>query len=218
MRDLRLLLGLPQVYRLFVRAVGQRRELYIDEYVQPRAGQRILDIGCGPGDVLEYLPDGVEYLGVDHNQGYIEAARKRFGHRGLFLCQDANAVAISEPHSFDIVMANGLLHHLNDEQAGNLLSIASRALKPGGRLCTYDGCYLPRQSPLIKLLLSMDRGKFVRNKEQYEHLASRHFSSVAAHIRHDLQSIPYTILIMVCCGEGAGSDRAQLAGAGMVAS
>jgi len=75
------LLTLPSVYRLFSTIVlGDGYRIYISEYVRPVPGEKVLDIGCGPGDILENLP-AVDYLGFDINPKYVEAAKKRFGHR-----------------------------------------------------------------------------------------------------------------------------------------
>ncbi|HYB76961.1 MAG TPA: class I SAM-dependent methyltransferase, partial [Candidatus Bathyarchaeia archaeon] len=71
------LLSLPSAYRLFWNAIGGRDyiRILIGEYVKPQPGNRILDIGCGPGHVLPYLPE-VEYTGFDLSPQYIETARQ----------------------------------------------------------------------------------------------------------------------------------------------
>ena len=78
-RGLYFLLALPSVYRIFRTIVrGDGCRIYVSEYVQPLPGEKVLDIGCGPGDILENLA-AVDYLGFDISREYIEAARKRFG-------------------------------------------------------------------------------------------------------------------------------------------
>ena len=80
-------LGIPAAYRLFFLIVGgDVRKIYTTEYVKAQPGEKVLDIGCGPGDILEYLPD-VKYTGFDLSPEYIEAAKKRFGERGRFFLQ-----------------------------------------------------------------------------------------------------------------------------------
>jgi 2-polyprenyl-3-methyl-5-hydroxy-6-metoxy-1,4-benzoquinol methylase len=209
--DIRSILTIPQVYRLFVSLIRQKRELYINDYVRPQPGQRILDIGCGPGDVLEYMP-ACEYVGIDHNPKYIEAAQARFGNKGKFKCQDVSDVIVSEPHSYDIVMANGLLHHLDDREAAHLLSMANSTLKPGGYLVTFDGCFTPRQSLVKQFLLRMDRGKHVRWEAEYLRLARTAFKDVTPFIREDFYSIPYTIIVMkaVAAKPSGMIDRSHL--------
>jgi len=192
-------LSLPACYRLFVRLVGadlQRR--YVEEYIKPRVGDKVLDIGCGPGDMLASLP-GVEYTGIDISAKYIDAARKRFRDQGRFLCSDVGVATVErEKGAFSLVLATGVLHHLDDERAARLFELARVALRQDGRLITYDGCYVPEQSKLARWVLSKDRGKFVRTRDEYVRLASGCFSKVESHVRHDLLRIPYTHLIMYC--------------------
>ena len=198
---LSLLLNLQAGYRLFRWMVGGESawKIYLGEYVKPAPGDKILDIGCGPADVLNYLP-AVNYTGLDISPEYIGSAKKRFGSRGRFCCGDVGLAAIEgEQGTFDLVLAIGVIHHLDDAQAARLFDLARLALRPTGRLVTYDGCYVPRQSRIARWLLAKDRGKFVRTREEYLRLALTRFSKVEPHLRHDLLRVPYTHLIMRCC-------------------
>jgi len=51
-------------YRIFGALIGANgfRATYVNRYVRPRAGDKILDIGCGPGHILGYFPS-VNYIG-----------------------------------------------------------------------------------------------------------------------------------------------------------
>jgi SAM-dependent methyltransferase len=173
------------------------RIAYVRDYIRPRAGDRVLDIGCGPADVLEYLPD-VDYLGLDLSPKYIESARARFGSRGRFICRSVEEMVIEEPASFDVVMANGVVHHLDDASAMRLYSLAHAALKPAGRFVAVDPAFAEGQSPLARILVKNDRGKFVRTSEAYAALASRVFPEVRVIVRHDLLRVPYTNAILEC--------------------
>ena len=194
-------LSIPAGYRLFRGLVGgDLMARYVAEYVKPRRNDKIIDIGCGPGDMLSHLPD-VDYLGLDISPEYIESARQRFGARGRFLCGDVGVATIEgERGQFDLVLATGVLHHLDDTRASTLFGLARMALKPGGRLITYDGCYVSDQSKLARWILSKDRGKFVRTPDEYVRLAAAQFPAIETHVRHDLLRIPYTHLIMYCSG------------------
>jgi len=193
-------LGLPACYKLFSRVVGGESvwRQYLSDYVKPVAGEKILDIGCGPADILDYLPP-VDYTGLDISPEYIASARKRFGTKGRFLCDDVGSATLErERGTFSLVTATGVLHHLDDERAAKLFGLAHRSLRPGGRLITYDGCFVPEQSKTARWLLTHDRGKFVRTPEAYLRLAAARFPEVQAHLRHDLLRIPYTHLITRC--------------------
>jgi len=191
-------LSFPSLYRLFGYLVGGKcRARYARDYLKVRPGERVLDLGCGPGDLLGYIPE-CDYVGVDIDAGYIRSARERFGSRGAFHCMPVEDFVVANPASFDLVMANGVIHHLDDEQAGALLRIAAQALKPNGRLVTLDGCFVEGQSWVSKKLLESDRGKFVRRQPEYVALAQSYFGDVVADLRHDMLNLPYTHLIMTC--------------------
>lgn len=199
--DARNLLGVAAVYSAFRKAAVHRRNpaTMVERYYRPQRGDRVLDIGCGPADMLAYLPD-VQYVGFDMSAKYIRAAQRRFGDRGQFFCQQVNATALDQFAAFDLVIAHGVVHHLDDGEARKLFEVARAALKPEGRLVTVDGCFVPDQTRAARCLLKLDRGQFVREQQEYVALASQVFARVEADVRHDLLRIPYTLLIMECGG------------------
>ncbi len=192
---IRRILEFPAVYSLFKRMVARRgaHQRYVDEFVQPFAGARILDIGCGPATILAYLPEDIEYHGYDMNPTYISAAQRRFGDRGHFTCA---RVSQARQHSlageFDFVLAGGILHHLSDEEADTLVCSAHDHLKPGGVLCTLDNVYVPDQSAVARFLISRDRGRHVRTPPEYLALFQPYFATVESRVLTDPLRIPYT--------------------------
>ena len=198
--DIRSILAISTLYQLFTRIIGGNvRALYVTHHIRPKNGDRVLDIGCGSGDILSYLPR-VEYVGLDKSRKYINAAKKHFGNRGTFVTRKIsdNTMHDLSLSDFDIVLATAVLHHLNDEEAIQLFELARSALKPHGRLVTFDGCYTRGQSWLKRFLLSKDRGRFVRTEDQYHSLAEEIFSDIKISIYHNLIRIPYTHIIMEC--------------------
>jgi cyclopropane fatty-acyl-phospholipid synthase-like methyltransferase len=159
-------------------------------------GCRILEIGCGPGTIAGYLPDS-EYVGFDVSSKYIEMAKKRFP-QAQFVCARVSQFSLAKHQSFDVVLALGILHHLDDREARQLFQIAYDALESGGKLITFDGVWTNDQSPVARWLLARDRGEYVRKEEEYVRIASQVFVSVRASVRHDLIRIPYSHLILEC--------------------
>jgi cyclopropane fatty-acyl-phospholipid synthase-like methyltransferase len=198
--QLRAVLDYPAVYRFFTSVVGgsRNRRRFADTYVRAVSGDRVLDLGCGPADILAYLPD-VEYIGIDTNSAYVENAKVRWGDRGTFISAPVAEGARQQQSSFDIVLAIGVLHHLTDDEATELFRVACDALRPDGRLVTLDGVFVKGQSPIARLLLSQDRGRHVRTLPEYQHLAQQTFEDVTYNVTHSLIApVPYTHLIMEC--------------------
>ena len=103
------------------------------ELLNPKQGERILDLGCGDGALTEKLVAlGCLVVGADGSAEQIEAARKR----GL----DAHVVdgqALSYDNEFDAVFSNAALHWMKHSDA--VLSGVWQALKPGGRFVAECG-------------------------------------------------------------------------------
>lgn len=189
-------LGAPPMFDLFQRLVGApvSKAHFVAEHVRARAGDRILDIGCGTGALLELLPPGVEYVGVDLDPGYIERGRTRVGGRGTFICADIRAY---EPFStFDVVMGYGVLHHLDDEGVREACGVANRALRPGGRVLFAEPARTDRQAWLERALMNRDRGQYVRRSESYAGLMRDHFPTTSIEVVPDGYRIPYTFVIL----------------------
>ncbi|MGC2770547.1 MAG: class I SAM-dependent methyltransferase, partial [Candidatus Sulfotelmatobacter sp.] len=187
-------------YQMWGSIVGadEYRKTLAKEHIRARQSDRILDVGCGPGSMVPYLPSS-EYVGFDANPDYIQQAQRRFPE-AHFTCDQVNEYNLPQSEYFDIVIALGILHHLEDFEAVQLFRMARRTLKPDGRLITSDGVWLASQSKFAKFLLSRDRGRFVRQAEEYVALASTSFSSVSSAVRHDMLRIPYSHLILECRG------------------
>lgn len=196
---IRSVLSLPGSYSLLQRLVGaeRSRRILCKTYIQPMPGERVLDIGCGTADILDHLP-AVDYSGFDLNPRYVASARRRFGARGVFRCEDVGKAGFGGRDGFDLVLALAILHHLDDGEVVRLFQLAKNALRPGGRLVTFDSCYVPGQSRMARFLIDRDRGRNTRTEAGYRTLAEQVFPSVESHVRHDLLNIPYTHIILKC--------------------
>ena len=166
----------------------------VNEYIQPMPGISVLDVGCGPAEILELLQD-VNYIGLDHNPNYIATATKKYGAKGTFICAGVDQLNDFGLKTFDRIIILGVMHHLDDAQLAKLMMSLKDRLNQGGTLITFDVAYEDKQNLIAKLLAKNDRGKFVRTKEQYLKFIQVSFKNEQADIRHDLLRVPYTHLL-----------------------
>jgi ubiquinone/menaquinone biosynthesis C-methylase UbiE len=106
-------------------------------------GARVLDIGCGPGQLVERLVDrGLAVTGADLDPAMIERAHQRLGSRADLVAADVASLPFADG-SFDLVVSTFSMHHWADHQGG--LAEIARVLAPGGRAIIFDfaGAHVP---------------------------------------------------------------------------
>lgn len=194
------ILGTQRGYAAFLRLIRADRFLrtVARDALCVGPGQRLLDLGCGNGALSEHVP-GVDYTGIDHNASYVASAVKRFGSPSRrFIAADLDSLAVTEGGSFDVVCAVGVLHHLDDGLAVDVLRTSLNLLAEGGRFVSVDPVFDPEQRSFARVLMAMDRGKYVRHPEHYRALASAAAPQVTEtdETRFDLNPFPYTHFIM----------------------
>jgi SAM-dependent methyltransferase len=200
---LRSILASPWVFRLFGQLLGSEanKQWFIDHVLCLRDGQKLVDVGCGPADILDRLP-GVEYVGLDISDAYIEAARTRFaGREGVTFVSGCVDDWRLNPLTYeaDIVLANGVLHHVDDDEAKKIFEFAYRAVKDDGRFVFYEPCYLMWQSGISTHFMSKDRGQNIRTEQQWKNLASSIFPLVSTNIVTGVNRLAYVCIIGQCC-------------------
>ena len=195
---IRSILSSASVYDFVQKIMGAdrvRREIV--ELINPFPNQKILDIGSGTSEILNYLPLDVNYWGFDISQDYIKSAKERFGSRGVFECGLLSEETARNLPKFDAILSLGVLHHLNDIEVTSFLKLAHGLLKPGGKFISFDPCFSDNQNPMARFLISMDRGQNVRTAEQYSALAKSEFIQIQGILRQRTW-IPYTHWFMEC--------------------
>lgn len=130
---------------------------------------RVLDLGCGAGEYAE-LFDPSHYLGVDIDPGYIEFARRRNPKHG-FACADVTRWP-GEEAGFDLVLVNGVLHHLDDAAATAFLRNAHRLTRPGGALLVIEDVRLEPPTFAARLVHFLDYGDHIRTLPRWQALVS----------------------------------------------
>ena len=191
----------PSFHRSLMFALGADRGLttYAGAFLKARSGMKMLDVGCGPANILEYLPD-LDYTGMDLNEKHIVSARRRYGDRGRFIVGDAARDLNQENDTFDLISISALLHHLSDDEARSLFRSIRPLLRPGGRIVTLDPVWLPKQRAVVKLLNRLDSGMNIRTPEGYASLLEGLSLDFQTRTLNNLLRVPYDHFVMVASG------------------
>jgi len=120
----------------------RRRALLLGE---ARAGERVLDLGCGAGRFVAALREaGADPVGVELADGALERARRNVPGADLRALAPDGAIPL-EDGSVDLVWCSEVLEHVPD--TAELLSEARRVLATGGRLLVTTPSHdLPRRA------------------------------------------------------------------------
>ncbi|MEI6321661.1 MAG: class I SAM-dependent methyltransferase [bacterium] len=132
-----------QLTPLMNRVIRSRMEEDRNYYLL-KAGERMIDIGCGSGWLSHvYAKQGMEVLGLDISQEQICAANrlkeKESSEKLSFICCDLLSWDSSNyAEYFDCAFVNAFLHHLPESELQLTLYKIARILKPGGRVYFYE--------------------------------------------------------------------------------
>jgi SAM-dependent methyltransferase len=165
------LLERPGVYLAWQRPFVSSKLAPVWRHNDRGAIRRVLDVGCGPGtNSAEFA--GMDYLGVDMNPSYIAHARR--DHALHFEVADVRTDPIPGKGTYDFVLVNSLLHHLDDEAVLSLLAELRGYVSDDGHIHVID-LELPAQRGIPRALALGDRGDYPRSLPAWRMLLTRHF-------------------------------------------
>jgi 2-polyprenyl-3-methyl-5-hydroxy-6-metoxy-1,4-benzoquinol methylase len=158
---------------------------------------KILDIGCGPAEILEHIPH-CEYYGYDIDLRSIKYAKKKYNQKNYhFYCKKFNERELKRLPKFDYIIFFGILHHLNNTEVHKMLNLCKKKMKKNSKLLTEDPIFVEKQNIIAKFLIEKDRGINVRKKKEYINLLKKHFKKIKNKVTHQT-FIPYTWFTTIC--------------------
>ena len=109
------------------------------EFINERApleGKKVLDVGCGGGILSESMATrGARVTGIDMGEKPLAVAKLHLKESGLevdYRQTTAEALAIEEPESFDIITCMEMVEHVPNP--ASVINACSRLVRPGGEL------------------------------------------------------------------------------------
>ena len=147
------------LYDALFHRILRRSEASIRSLAQVKPGDKVLDVGCGPGRLTlaaqGWVGPAGEAHGIDPSPEMIEVARRNATQAGLpTQFQKGIVEALPFPDAmFDVVMSRLVLHHLPGDLKRRGLAEMRRVLKPGGVCLVVD--FEPPTGLALRLLASL---------------------------------------------------------------
>ena len=131
------------------------------QLLDPKKGERILDVGCGSGQLTDQIANfGAQVYGIDSSEQMIADAASRYPHIQFFV---KDAADFSFQQQFDAVFSNAALHWVLDKE--HAIQCMYHALKPGGRLVLEMGGKGNVETIINALRDVLNRKGFIKNAQ-----------------------------------------------------
>jgi arsenite methyltransferase len=147
-------------------------------------GMRVLDVGCGPGNLTAHIAELVgkegSVIGVDPSTERIDIANEMTKPNLVFHEGKAEDLSLFPAASFDVVFVNSTLHWVQDQPAA--LKEFARVLKLGGRLGISGGSgdYITAQEKIKAEVLSREPYRIYREEEPPKFLKQNELENLLA--------------------------------------
>ncbi|HSQ97623.1 MAG TPA: class I SAM-dependent methyltransferase [Rickettsiales bacterium] len=146
---------------------------------------RILDIGCGIGRVINYIKDfDVVYNGLDISEEAIKKASEEYKNYKNFHFQNINITNLEKKDlaikdSFSLIISMGTLMYVNDNKLNNLFHIFNELLAKNSMIYIRESISIMKDRLTLKNFyseeLKSNYSAIYRTKEEYEELFDRYF-------------------------------------------
>ncbi|MCC5993131.1 MAG: class I SAM-dependent methyltransferase [Rhodobacteraceae bacterium] len=157
----------PRLWLLAQRLIGGTPDKQAILRNQYQGEKRVVEIGCSIGNVARILlgqPD-LSYLGLDIDEGALAFARQWYAkHPAFGFANRSFQDLAAEGAEFDLVCVTGVLHHVPDNVAQQMLDGARAVLAPSGRVLMFDPIPLRAgDGPVYGLIHRLEQGEYLRD-------------------------------------------------------
>ena len=133
----------------------ERRIAILQQFLNFKGGDKVLECGCGAGDFTSYLSKfviekNISLYGIELSEAQLKNARLKVQDSSIHLIKGSITKMPFEDNYFDFVIGNSILHHLDMELAGKEIR---RVLKPGGRILFFEPNIM---NPIVWLSFNID--------------------------------------------------------------
>ena len=154
--------------------------------------KQIIDIGCADSPLLQKIVGNYFYDGYEVDYSFIKKSKNKYKGKQEynFFNQGIDEINFEKYDPIDsIIILTGLFHHINDEKIRFFLEKTSNF-----RIYAIDAVKISDQNMITKLLLSLDKGNYIRNVDHYKKILLN-FEFIIA--RNKYLRFPYDHIISV---------------------
>ncbi len=110
------------------------------EAAQPQPNEKILDLGCGTGNLAgAFLPFGCQVCGTDFSASMLAKASSKYPTIPFALADVRDSLPAKFPNTYDVIVSAYVFHHFPiEEKIRQLLRFRHQHLRPGGRILIGD--------------------------------------------------------------------------------
>lgn len=161
-----------------------------------RDGMNVLDLGCGTANIVEFLPENINYTGIDSSSNYIFYDSKKYpGH--TFICKNLKE-DVSLDKKYDLIISEALVSSLTDANTEVFFNTIKKHAAPDCKIVISDMNYSKTAHTFENFLFKSERGTNFRDREDYLKLLSKHFNIDNVSVISKIYRIPYSKLVFEC--------------------
>lgn len=207
----------PNLWLLFQRLIGGSKDkqalalsVFSDRGGEGEKKKHILEIGCSVGniaDAFRSLPH-IRYTGIDIDKSVITVAQSRFTGTGFQFLHESMEEHIKRKIQYDYILVAGMLHHVDDETALEILKQTAPLSKPNATVLVYDPVTLNESDPFyMHWFYKLEQGQFMRDEQSTKKLITDAGMTIFRHrtvpVRPGLPGMPP--VARFCCFEAKWS-------------
>lgn len=162
---------------------GKQKKIrkFINQNLEKYKCLTVVDFCCGTGDFAICTPSNASYIGIDMNKDFINFSKKRYKNHANKKFFVANVITSNQIYKrkFDGVLLISTVHHLSDKELKVLLPKIKKITKK----VVIIADIIPDPPHLLqKFFAKIDRGRFIRPKEEKLKILRKYFKIVKTQI------------------------------------
>ena len=162
----------PSLWMIFQFIIGgtvDKRKLCMLKYENQK---RILEVGCSLGNIASaFKKCPADYTGVDIDPIVINYANKKFCSLSNFHFHCIDIGIIDLDHKFDYIILAGVLHHIDDKTAGDIIRSVESLSEDLATIVIVDPLLPQHDDPwLVRNFTKLERGQYLRDDHHIKKL------------------------------------------------